>query len=99
MAVKICKAHTLTLVKVSHGAGNGPEAINCLGHPHEEGILQRTMRESIQKPARVVDLEYADRVFISPFRRVDYPLAHLGIGFCCANRLVICKAGTSPGAL
>jgi len=44
-------------------------------------------------------LEYADRDFISPFRRVDYFLAHLGTGFCCAHRPTLYDAGTSPGAL
>jgi hypothetical protein len=58
--MKICKAHTLILVNVPHRAEHGPEAIDGLGHPHEEGVLQRTTRESIQKPARIYDLEYAD---------------------------------------
>lgn len=46
--MKICKAHTLTLVSVPHGAEYVPETTDGLGHPHEEGVLQRTTRESIQ---------------------------------------------------
>ena len=72
------------------GAEYDPEAIEGLGHPHEEKFLQTTSRESIQTiTAFIFDLEYADRGFISPFRRVEYCLAHATTGSCCANRPII----------
>jgi hypothetical protein len=66
VAKKVCKTHTLTLVNVPHGAQYGPEAIDGLGHPHEEGVHQRG--NPFKQLACIFDPENADRDFISQFR-------------------------------